>query len=523
MSWKPLLLTFIAFLALSHALEAPTYNEEYRPGYHYSCPKNWMNDPVGLVHFAGAYHMFYQYNPYDIIWGNMSWGHAMSTDLVHWQNLPVAIKQYGDVMIFSGSNIVDVNNTSGFCKYPDIGCLLAFYTAADDPHEAQAVAYSNDFGISYTQYSGNPIIDDESEMFRDPKVIWYAPGAHWVMVTAVPMSYVVKIYTSTNLLNWTHVSTFGPDGSEEGGWEDPDLYPLVDDKGNTRWVISHATAVNKVEYYIGDFNGTHFVNSETAGVELFIDYGRDFCEAASFNNEPNGRRLMIAWMDEGEYGGELPTKVWRGQLTLIRELTLRRYPEGLRVVQRPLPELAALRYSPAEVMHFSLNKSQSTYVVNNTDSQMEIVAQFSLTGSNTPKEFGLKVFVGEGQETIIGYKVAEKLLYVDRTKSGVVDFDDDFARSTNATLEPESGTITLRIFLDQSSVEVFANDGKIAMTNLIYPDSTKNQVLAYVDGGEIYVNSISTWKLNGIWKNAEDHLGNVKTEEFLSKIGSWKN
>ena len=522
MSWKPLILTFLALFAISYATETqsppPTYHEQYRPGYHFSCPKNWMNDPVGLVYYSGVYHMFYQYNPYDIIWGNMSWGHAMSTDLVHWQNLPVAIPQDGDNMIFSGSNIVDVNNTSGFCKVPLIGCLLAFYTAANDPHEAQAVAYSNDFGLTYSQYAGNPLIDDETEMFRDPKVFWYDTGRYWVMVTAVPMRYVVKIYTSSNLLNWTHVSTFGPDGSEEGGWEDPDLYPLTDDKGNIYWVLSHAVAVNKVEYYIGTFNGTHFVNTETAGVQLFIDYGRDFCEAATFNNEPNGRRLMIAWMDEGEYGGELPTKIWRGQLTLIRELRLRRYPEGLRVVQEPLPELSALRYNASHLDSFELNQAQSSVVVNNTDNQMEIFAQFALpkNTSQYPKEFGFKVFVGANQSTTIGYKVDEKLLFTDRRNSGVVDFDADFAGISNATLEVENDVITLRIFLDQSSVEVFANNGKIAMTNLIYPDPTQNQVEVYVDGGSVTVTCLNIWKLNSIWKNAERDIEKMKGKEFLS-------
>jgi len=516
---KSYLLTIFALFTILHSIKA--YHEQYRPGYHFSCPKNWMNDPNGLIYFDGVYHAFYQYNPFDVIWGNMSWGHAISTDLVHWKNLPVAIPQYGDTMIFSGCNIVDVNNTSGFCTHPQLGCMLAYYTAAQDPPETQAVAYSNNFGLSYTIYPGNPLIADEGdEIFRDPKVFYYEPGQHWVMVVAVPMSYIVKIYTSTNLLNWTHTSSFGPDGSTAGGWEDPDLYPLVDDKGNTKWVLNHAVAVNAVEYYIGEFNGTHFTNTETPGVELYIDYGKDFCEAASFNNLPDNRRLMVAWMDRGEYGYDLPTKVWRGQFTMIRELSLRRYPEGLRVVQQPLPELSMLRYNANHVDNIALDENHKSVVINKTDNQMEIFAQFELPKdkSQYPKEFGFKVFVGANQSTVIGYKVQEKLLYVDRTNSGVVDFNIAFAGSSNATLDVEDNIITLRIFLDQSSVEVFANDGKIAMTNLIYPDPTQNQVLAYVEGGSVSITCLDTWMLNGIWPKEDEDGEKMNSHEFLSKI-----
>ncbi len=510
MLWHFLFLLFK--FVLSNSSEAPTYHELYRPGYHFSPPKNWLNDPNGLIYFGNVYHLYYQYNPFGTDWGHMSWGHAISRDLVHWTNLPVAIPEYDDVMIFSGCNIIDKNNTSGFCTSKELGCLLAFYTQQTN-RESQAIAYSNDFGLTYKQYAYNPIIDLNEKDFRDPKVFWYEQEEKWVMVVALSVVFKLQFYSSKDLVNWTLLSEFGPDGSTVGPWEDPDLFALPDEEGNLRWVLYHAVDNEYVEYYIGDFDGKTFVNSETKGETLLIDYGKDFIEAATWNNEPKGRRLIIAYFADGGYAPGLPTQVWRGQLTLIRELKLKRYQEGLRIIQQPIEELSSLRYSPEHYGKMQLNSTSLNFA---NASQIEIVAEFSVPAENSAKEFGFKVFVGENQSTTIAYRVDLQDLSVDRRNSGLVNFSSYFPTVTNHTLSLENGRIKLRIFIDQSSVEVFANDGKLAMTNLVYPDPLKNQIIVYATDGSVVMESMDTWLLQDIWSSS---LENDK--ETLDVF--WKN
>jgi len=504
-----LFLAFVMMTYLTSSLEdsskPPTYGEKYRPRYHFTSPKNWINDPNGLIFFGGVYQMYYQYNPYSSDWGHMSWGHAVSTDLVHWKNLPVAIPEYDGVQIFSGCNIIDVNNTSGFCKAKE--CLLAFYTAQTDKGEAQAFAYSNDFGLSYTQYAGNPIIDEGLADHRDPKVFWYEPGRKWIMITALPMQFKCRLYSSTDLKKWTHLSDFGVDGSTDGMWEDPDLFELPDEDGNMRWVLTHSVDVSKVEYYIGTFDGTTFTNTESISQDLYFDYGRDFTEAATFSNEPKGRRLIWAWLDEGIYGGQTPTEDenWRGSLTLIRELKIKRYSEGLRIVTQPIEEYTKLRNQNKHLENVQLGQNKSSLSIQNGN-QVEIIAVFTLPNDTTqiPKEFGFKVFVGEGQWTTIGYNYDLGLFWMDRYNSGEIDFNPAFPCTTYTNLlYPENGQIQFRIFLDQNSVEVFANNGKIAMSNAIYPDPNKNEIIAYAIGGQVTLTSLDTWTLNSIW-NSDD-------------------
>lgn len=487
----------------------PLYHELYRPAYHFSPPQNWMNDPNGLVYFGGKYHLYYQYNPFGIDWGDMSWGHATSTDLVHWEHWPVAIPEYSGVMIFSGCIIIDVNNTSGFCDpESDEGCMLAYYTAqtglgGDHPIESQAFAYSNDQGLTFTEYPDNPIIDENKHDFRDPKVFWYEPEAKWVMITSLSDIYKVRLFGSKDLIHWEHLSDFGF-GSQDGCWEDPDLFPLVDDEGNQKWILTHAVNVDKVEYYIGHFDGTTFTNTDTPNEILFIDYGKDFDEAATWNNEPNGRRLMVAWLNEGAYGGAIPEKVWRGQLTLIRELKLRRYPEGLRIVQGPLEEMQELRYSPNHYENIELNKTNHIYKLPTRATQMEIIAEFTYNNESddTPIEFGINVFVGGSQRTVVGYDVVSERLFIDRTFSGFTNFSNAFTDVSYAKLEPENGRIKLHIFIDNCSVEVFANDGKIAMSDLVFPDPELDEIQIYTIGGSITVTSVDTWLMKSIWDDA---------------------
>jgi len=522
-----ILLTFVLINSLGansifskNEKSPPTYNEKYRPGYHFTPPSNWLNDPNGLIYYGGMYHLYYQYNYLSNDWNHMNWGHAVSTDLVHWKNLPIAIAEYDGIQIYSGCNIIDVNNTSGFCKTKEFGCLLAFYTAHSSKGEAQAFAYSNNLGVSYTQYAHNPIIDEGMKDHRDPKVIWYAPESKWVMITALPTIFKCRLYSSTDLINWTHLSDFGPEGSTDGVWEDPDLFALPDDEGNLKWILVHSVNVTKVEYYIGDFDGTTFTTTESKGTNLYFDYGRDFTEAATFNSDPKGRRLMTAWFNEAMYAQSVPTDAWKGALNLIRELKLRRYPEGLRIVSEPVQEYSNLRSGNKHYENIELNQKQNNFTIPNPSSQFEILATFTLPNdtSKLPSEFGFKVFAGQNQSTTIGYKVKEQVLFTDRAKSGSENFNHNFLCVTNADLAPESNTIQLRIFLDQSTVEVFANNGKVAMSNLVFPDPSQNQIYAYSVDGEVSLSSLDTWILDSIWGSSSHVEGENESKNFLSQI-----
>jgi len=489
------------------------YNELYRPGYHFSPPENWMNDPNGLVYANGQYHLYFQYNPYSIRDEHLSWGHAVSTDLVHWVNLPVAIWEYNNTMIFSGSAIVDKNNVSGLCVPSQYDCILAFY-CAQTTIETQAVAYSSDNGRSFTQYKGNPIIDIGSNAFRDPKVIWYEAGKKWIMATVLADKFQIRFYESTNLLNWTQLSDFGPEGTTEMCWEDPDLYLMtVENTGEQKWVLSHSVG-NHVQYFIGDFNGTHFINSNPKDMVLSIDQGIDFYAGVTYNHVPDGRILMVAWASN--LGYIVPTTPWKGQTTVVRQLRLHKYPEGIRIAQNPVEELENIRYFPSHYDDLHILPGET--ILNLKGGQLDIEVTFLMpsNGSQT-SAFGIKVFAGKYQETVIGYDMSLRSLYLDRRNSGLKNFSSIFARRKDAPLEPENGRIQFRLLVDQDIVEVFGNNGKVAMSALIYPDPAENQVLAYSIGGNVTIATLDTYYMSSIWPQSDDEIEKNKKEprDFL--------
>ncbi|HXY40334.1 MAG TPA: glycoside hydrolase family 32 protein, partial [Vicinamibacteria bacterium] len=337
--------------------DAPWYREPFRPQFHFTPERNWTNDPNGLVFFEGEYHLFYQKNPFGDRWGHMSWGHAVSRDLVHWQHLPVAITEEGGVMAFSGSAVVDWRNTSGLGqgRQPP---LVAVYTGhhAEKPLQDQRLAFSNDRGRTWTRYARNPVLDIGETNFRDPKVFWHAPSGRWVMAVAWPKQRKVRFYASPDLESWSHLSDFGPAGATAGDWECPDLFPLAVEAspGERRWVLivnlnpGGPAGGSGTQYFVGDFDGRRFVADATPsreGAPLWLDHGPDFYATVTWSDVPerDGRRLALGWMSNWQYAAEAPTSPWRGAMTVPRELVLRRTPEGLRVAQRPVRELASLR------------------------------------------------------------------------------------------------------------------------------------------------------------------------------------
>ncbi len=475
------------------------YDQPFRPQFHFSPREHWTNDPNGLVFFDGEYHLFYQYNPFGDTWGHMSWGHAVSRDLIHWEELPVALAEEHGVMIFTGSVVVDKANSSGFC----LGgkpCLVAVWTgftaktATKPDLQTQNIAYSNDHGRTWTKYRANPVLNLNLTDFRDPKVFWSAQAKHWVMAVSLPNDHKILIYGSADLKQWKRLSEFGPAGATGGQWECPELFEVpVDHKGETRWVLKVGLNPGAVgggsgeQYFIGHFDGERFQNENPAAATLWTDYGKDCYCALTFNNLPKTEApLMLGWMSNWQYADKVPTSPWRGQMTLPRKLSLRMTTDGIRLFQQPVDNLAALRG-----MRIPLSEQ-----MRGTGHQF----QFSSTVSmGTAGEVGWKVLAKGDILTSIGYDKQRRVLFVDRTHSGNVGFSKDFPVRTAAPLKLNGNSLQLSVVLDRDSVEVFADDGRVTITNLVFAPADADSLEFYASGGKAALVSGSLWKLRSRW------------------------
>ncbi|HTV03090.1 MAG TPA: glycoside hydrolase family 32 protein, partial [Luteitalea sp.] len=331
-----------------------TADATQRPRIHFTPQRNFMNDPNGLVFYKGEYHLFYQHNPQGTRWGHMSWGHAVSKDLLQWDHLPLALAEEHGVMIFSGSVVVDHQNTSGLCrgKGDDRSCLVAIYTGHGQGKQTQNLAVSQDRGRSWSKFAGNPVIDLGLKDFRDPKVFWYGPARRWVMVTVLPDQHKVRFFGSPDLKQWEALSDFGPAGATGGVWECPDLFevPIEHEPGRTRWVLDVDLNPGAVaggsggQYFVGTFDGTRFVSDTPAADVRWADYGKDFYASLSFSDLPSSDRgpIWMGWASNWQYANDEPNETFRGAQSLPRRLSLRRTPDGLRLVQQPAAGLGAL-------------------------------------------------------------------------------------------------------------------------------------------------------------------------------------
>ncbi len=493
-------------------LAQETYNEPWRPQFHFTSPKNFMNDPNGLVYYKGEYHLFYQYNPQGTEWGHMSWGHAVSTDMLHWKNLPLAIPEVpGQYMVYSGSAVVDWHNASGLCASAETGdpsCLIAIYTAAGTNLQSQHLAYSNDRGRTWTNYPGNPVADLKQPDFRDPKVFWYEAQKKWVMVAVLADERKAVFFDSRDLKNWTLRSSFEIESKDKGQWECPDLFELsVDgDSKNKKWVL----VINRnpgapaggtgTRYFVGSFDGAHFVNGTPASQELWADSGKDFYATNSFSDLPptDGRRIWIGWISNWQYANREPTAIWRGAQSLPRELKLSQFPDGIRLVQKPIAEAKALR--ERELLQLS-NVSvpmamQAIHLANIRGETLEIEAELS---PGDAKELGFRLRKGRSEETLLGFIPENKEVFVDRTRSGLVSFAPEFSGRHRAIVR-QNVRLKLHAFLDRSSVEVFINDGEVVLTDRIYPSPGSDGIELYSEAGKGKVLSLSIWKLGSIWR-----------------------
>ncbi|MDI6587870.1 levanase [Bacillus subtilis] len=512
------LLLTMAFSA--DAADSSYYDEDYRPQYHFTPEANWMNDPNGMVYYAGEYHLFYQYHPYGLQWGPMHWGHAVSKDLVTWEHLPVALYPDEKGTIFSGSAVVDKNNTSGFQTGKEKP-LVAIYTQDREGHQVQSIAYSNDKGRTWTKYAGNPVIPNPGKKdFRDPKVFWYEKEKKWVMVLAAGDR--ILIYTSKNLKQWTYASEFGQDqGSHGGVWECPDLFELpVDGNPNQKkWVMQVSVGNGAVsggsgmQYFVGDFDGTHFKNENPPNKVLWTDYGRDFYAAVSWSDIPStdSRRLWLGWMSNWQYANDVPTSPWRSATSIPRELKLKAFTEGVRVVQTPVKELETIRGTSKKWKNLTISPASHNVLAGQSGDAYEINAEFKVSPGSAA-EFGFKVRTGENQFTKVGYDRRNAKLFVDRSESGNNTFNPAFnTGKETAPLKPVNGKVKMRIFVDRSSVEVFGNDGKQVITDIILPDRSSKGLELYAANGGVKVKSLTIHPLKKVWG----------TSPFMSNMTGW--
>jgi fructan beta-fructosidase len=495
----------LLFWPLPVPAQVAAYDQPYRPQVHFSPQKNWTNDPNGLIYFRGQYHLFFQYNPFGDEWGHMSWGHAVSPDLLHWHQLPVAIPEQDGIMIFTGSVVVDHSNSSGLCAAGS-ECLVAIYTGytatPDGGRQNQNVAYSQDNGLTWTKYDKNPVLDLHLADFRDPSVFWDATAHHWLMAVSLPKEHKIRFYASSNLKDWTYLSDFGPSGDISGDWECPNLLPIPasDGKGEI-WSLKVGLNPGALQggsgeqYFLGNFDGTNFVQSRESGSHGWTNYGKDDYCAISFNGLPrNEQPVLLGWMNNWQYAAKLPTSPWRGQMSLPRRLSFVRDSAGLALKQEPV--IAALRTKSVPTAKMLISSSNGKAGIS-ISAPYEVDLEF---GHPSEELFGIRIYSDDHHWTEIGFDTKKKEFYIDRTQSGE-EVSPDFPVRTAAPLV-EDRAYDLRLIVDRSSVEAYAQSGTIAMTNLIYPVSSGN-TLRLLPGSSSHGDvKARLWDLTSIWKDA---------------------
>jgi fructan beta-fructosidase len=481
---------------------------DWKPRIHFQDAPLWINDPNGPILLNGQYHLFHQLNPAGNLWGNMSWGHASSTDLVHWTKLPIAIPVTRDAMIFSGSTVQDRRNSSGLCGAENAStCLVAVFTEDSRnsqglDHQNQNVAFSRDGGTTWTKYAKNPVLDLANGGFRDPKVFWHQASESWVMVVMLSDLHVAQIYRSKDLLHWKLASSFGPAGATGGVWECPDLMNLDvrDAQGNktgNRWVLSVNMNPGSVaggsgnQYFVGQFDGTRFIEDHPKSGKYWVDWGKDFYASTSFANIPEDQnRLWIAWMSNWAYADKTPSLPGRGQMTLARHIYLREDPikgsaEPLVLVQEPV--LPAYDQPPASGV-LTVEEANARFAKGAPESGVYLIRATLEPGAASEvgvrlRRNTLKADESASEETLVGIDRAKGQVFVDRKKSGDVSFSADFPARTVAPLKhPEAKSIPIEIIVDRNSIEVFAEDGETVLTNLIFPSDASLGLAFYASG-----------------------------------------
>lgn len=471
--------------------------ESFRPVYHHTPAYGWMNDPNGMFYKDGLYHLYFQYNPYGSVWGNMHWGHSTSTDLMHWKFEGCAIVPDAWGAIFSGSCVVDHENTAGFGKE----AVVAFYTSAKSTPwgdiQMQSMAYSLDNGKTFTKYEGNPILTSSEKDFRDPKVFWYAPGKHWVMILAVGQH--MEIYSSVNLKEWKKESEFGAmQGAHGGVWECPDLVEIpVEGTREKKWVLicnlnpGGPFGGSAAQYFVGSFDGKKFVN-ESPTQTKWMDWGKDNYATVTWNNAPDGRCIALGWMSNWQYANNVPTRQYRSANTLARDLTL--YREGQELYLKSTPSVEVKKARGKKVSIPSFKVSEKHEIVNLFEEkqgayEVEIVIQ-----NAGASKIAFCLLNDKGEKVFMYYDLNRKQFVMDRSESGTVDFSKDFPAVTVAPVNVDK-ELTLRLFVDRSSIEAFGEDGKFVMTNLVFPSQPYVKMCFEADKNGYAVKALNVYKL----------------------------
>lgn len=500
----------VAFTVVSYA---PAFGAEpFRPHYHFTPERNWINDPNGLVFFRGEYHLFFQHNPFGDKWGHMSWGHAVSRDLVDWDELPVALPEADGVMIFSGSAVVDWRNTSGFGKEGQPP-LVAIYTGhrPADGRQAQCIASSTDRGRTWTRFWGNPVLDLASNNFRDPKVFWHEPTQKWIMVVSKAEERRIQFYSSGDLKQWTRLSEFGPAGATNGVWECPDLFPLRVEGHPQRsaWVLvvnigsGSPAGGSGTQYFVGQFDGQHFrTEGPLVGPDgaLWADYGRDCYAAVSWSDIPkaDARRIWLGWMSNWDYAQDVPTAPWRNAMTIPRELSLRETAEGLRLVQKPVHELERLR-GHRRIFRGGTIEQANEWIRKAGISGDSLEINLELEPARTG-QCGARVLKGAEEETIIGFDEVSRRAFVDRSHSGNCSFHQAFPGIHHSRVSTHEGRLQLHLFIDACSIECFVNEGEVVFTDLVFPGRASRQLDLFARASEPMVRSLEVWTLKSAFK-----------------------
>ena len=481
---------FSSKLALTNSYDASNKETLWRPVYHFAPQWGWMNDPNGMVYKDGEYHLFYQYNPYGSRWGNMNWGHAISRDLVSWEHLPVAIAPDGLGTIFSGSAVVDKNNTAGF----GAGAIVAFYTQAS-ARQMQSIAYSTDNGRTFKKYAGNPVLTGDVADFRDPKVSWHEGTQKWILTLAVGQE--IRFFSSPNLKDWTYESNFGEgQGCHDGVWECPDLFELpVVGTNQKKWVLivninpGGPFGGSATQYFVGSFDGHKFVN-ESPKATKWMDYGKDHYATVTWSNAPQNRVIALAWMSNWQYANEVPTMQYRSSNSVPRDLQLFVKDGETYMQSAPSPELLALRKNKVMDKSFSVGKDYTIAQLMDNN-----VGTYEITMTVRQKKQGnlsMRLMNEQGEEIEYRLDMAKRELTCIRDKSGVAGFSKDFITPT--VTQVEGGDLQLRFLVDRSSVEAFVNDGRFVLTNLVFPHTPYNKVVFSATGGSVSVKNFTVYR-----------------------------
>ena len=507
----------------------------FNPKFHFAPNQNWINDPNGLFFLDGVYHLYFQYYPKDVVWGPMHWGHATSKDLIFWEEHPIALSPDEKGYIFSGSVVVDKNNTSGFCT-KDSTAIIAIFTYHDaiaeskgqKTHQTQGLAYSLDGGYTFTKYSDNPIIENPGiKDFRDPKVIWNQTQKNWLMLLSTYNETL--FYISNNLKDWKYQSSFGMDVGAHGGvWECPDMFPLQiensqENMQETKWVLLQSlnpggpNGGSGTQYFIGDFDGKTFRVDDDFSKEIegnadskakWLDYGKDNYASVSWSNIPenDGRRLIIGWMSNWDYADKIPTKGFRGKMTLPRKLSLLKTNGSYKLISKPVQELNLYASKIIELNDIPLG---GKFEVNINDHRLNNSILKIELNTTTKSIYTIRLFNDLGEHLDFGIDTIKDLYFIDRSNSGLVSFSKKFVNPVSrAPINEHSKSLDLTAIIDDGSIELFFNGGITVITEIFFNTEPFSKISVHNNSDT--VSKIKLLEIHTINKGNNEHRNDIR-------------